>query len=104
MGLGIYVGAKIPRKGFLKRAVCCEDLFDLIENTALQFLHSKTLKHSYLSRDEQVLYLSFHPSEEDVYFYCRDDNHIVCSAKTSSAGHREWAISTFQTIQYETQQ
>ncbi len=86
MGLGIHVGAEIPRKGILKRILPNQDIFDLIEYLAISFLKKNTLDHACSTRNEEVLYLSFHPSEEDVYFYATDDNDIVCSAKTSSAG------------------
>lgn len=104
MGLGLYVGAKIKPAGLFKKKPAPKQVFQKIEKSALKHLQNKGLNYASTSIHNNILYLSFYPAEEDVAFFVNNDNYLICSAKTSSAGpgYHAFLVNMLETIGLET--
>jgi hypothetical protein len=88
VGLGVYLVAELPRRGWLQRPPRRDSLWKSIAATVAEFVKRQPPPlQGWMSTSVQsdVLSLNLFPSEEDVEFSLTGDR-IVCSAKTSTAG------------------
>lgn len=88
MGLGLYLRANLPRKGWLERPSPADRILSEIASSGANFARASgdpIARWYWNSRSDSGLFLNFCPFDENVEFSLESD-HVVCSAKTSGAG------------------
>lgn len=80
MGLGLYIIGKQKKNKSKKK------IFNKIEEYFLSLKKDLLSKLIEIYKDEDMVLIYLHPAEEPIEFSVNEENNIVCSAKTSSAG------------------
>lgn len=86
MGLGIYIKTEIPKVGILRKNISTEKLFKDIADEFTKIAPDQLLSKliTYTSNQDKM-FLQLYPVEEPVEFTI-EENYLICSAKTNSAG------------------
>ena len=86
MGLSLCVGMKPQKRFFFSKSESFASIIERIALAAGDYLKEKNLARiAHITVDQDAMAIGIHPAEEDMYFHVASD-HLVCEAKTSSAG------------------
>jgi hypothetical protein len=86
LGLGIYIKSELPKKGLFQKRINPGKIFYEISESFKKQLPPNFIKTIFSTNiNDNELTIQVYPSEEPVYFEIENEE-IICSAKTNSAG------------------